>query len=196
MKKVILGLVLLMSFNVFANAAGPTTAVPLYLLRAEADENSELIGLTTGGDFASKPAGAVMLDNLNIDQRKKNLVFYFCGGAAADKTFGYKIWAWRSNNGMAELIAEGTGVLGTQAVVKYPHTGTAATNKFWADTLTITTQGTPETFQVADAAGGDRTAKLFGYNCGYEWIYCEITDADGSTGDEAGVISVYYAYFK
>jgi hypothetical protein len=128
----------------------------------------------------------------------KNLVFYFCGGSAADKTFGYKIWAWKFGGGMAELIAEGTGTLGTQAVVKYPHNGQTATNRFWADTLSISDggQGTPETFQIADGTGTNRCAKIYGYNCGYEWIYCEITDADGTTGTEAGWITVYWSYFN
>jgi hypothetical protein len=170
----------------------------LMLLRAENNEDAVAIDLTTSGDFASKPVSAIQVPMLPLSQQTqvKNLVFYFCGGAAADKTFGFKIYGWRNNGGMAELIAEGTGTLGTQAVVKYPHNGAAATNKFWADTLAISAQGTPETFQVADASGGNRCAKLFGYNCGYEWLYCEISSADGTTGAEAGNITVYWSYFN
>ncbi len=194
MKKIVLVMILVLSGFCIAD----DTAVPLKLLRAEANENETLIDLTTSGDFASKPAGVMKINNLNTDPRKKNLVFYFCGGTAADRKFGYKIWAWRSENGMAELVVQGTGVLGTQAVVKYPHNGATATSKFWADTLSITSgaQGTPETFGVADGSSADRCAKLYGYNCGYQYIYCEITDADGVTGTEAGLVSVYVTWFK
>ena len=109
---------------------------------------------------------------------------------------------------MAELIAEGTGTLGTQAVVKYPHNGAIAVNRFWVNHLNITseTQLTPAVFVIKgniengcdspDDPACAGCAKLYGYNCGYEWIYCEISSADGETGTEAGWITVYYSYFN
>ena len=166
------------------------SAVSSYsVLRAEADENSSLIDLTTEGDFDQRPAGA-----RRIRDNGKSLQAIFCGGAAADKTFAYKIYAWRADNGPCELLAYGTGVLGTQAVVKYP-SGGDATNKFWADTLTITYQGMPEMFYLADNEGNNRVAKMYGNLSRYEWIYAEITAADGATGDEAGDVSVYFTLF-
>jgi hypothetical protein len=202
MKKIVIMFFIVMSLCCASMAVETVSngiCAPLELFRAEANENSTLIDLTTTGDFTHKPTAAKHIPVVQYTQQTqvKNVVFYFCGGSAANKTFGYKIWAWR-NNGMAELVAEGTGTLGTQAIVKYPNNSTTATNKYWADTLTISSggQGTPETFQVADGSGADRCAKLYGYNCGYEWFYCEITDADGTTGSEAGLVSVYWSYFN
>jgi len=168
---------------------------PYHLLRAEANENASTIDLTSEGDFASKPSGAVRLISLGEAGPANAIQFIFCGGAAADKTFSWKIYAWRRSNGPCEFIASGTGTLGTQAVVKYPLDGSTATNKFWADTLAVSEQGALKTFSLADASGNNRVAKLYGDLCGYEWIYIEITSADGSTGTEAGNISVYYSYF-
>lgn len=165
------------------------------LLRAEADENSSTIDLTSAGDFAQKPSAAIRLP-ANGDSGYANAVqLIFCGGSAADKTFSYKLYGWRNGNGPAEMLATGTGTLGTQAVVKYPHNSNTATNKFWADTLAISDQGAVKTFYVSDASGANRVAKLYGDICGYEWLYCEITGADGATGNEAGDVSVYFSYF-
>jgi len=181
------------------NSVTYTAYAPYRLLRAEADENASEIGLTTEGDFAQKPAGAISLSSVlsagALHYPVNAIQFIFCGGAAADKTFSWKIYAWRVTNGPAELLAYGTGTLGTQAVVKYPDSGSTATSKFWTDTLAISAQGLPKTFTLADYAGGNRVAKLTGDLCGYDWIYCEITSADGTTGVEAGDISVYYSHF-
>jgi len=169
-----------------------SSASPYYLLREEANNTPTDISLTDSGDFASKPSDA---KDIIRDALAPNAIqFIFAGGDAADKSFSWAIYAWRSQNGMAELLAKGTGTLGTQAVVKYPHNGTAATNKYYADTLTITEQGLPKTFQVADAGGNNRTAKLYGDICGYRYVYCVVSNAGGS-GVEAEKISVYYSTF-
>lgn len=161
------------------------------LLRDAANEDSSLVTLATAGDFANKPAGAVQLD-----ADANAIAVIICGGTAADKTLAWKAYGWRRNNGPAELIAYGTATLGTQQVVKYPDTGTApAATKYWADTITITEQAWLSTVWTADAAGNNRVGKLIFDQCGYEWLYFEITSADGSTGTEAGLVSVYYAYY-
>jgi len=163
-------------------------------LRAEADENASTIDLTTAGDFASMPAGAVKLlardDGTGSGVNMIELVF--CGGSAANKTFTYTIYAWRAGNGMARLVATGTGTLGTQAVVIYPG-GSTATSKYWADTLSVTSRWIKSVVSSAET-GSNETASLAFDGFGFEWIYVEITAADGATGDEAGDISVYYAY--
>jgi len=168
---------------------------PYHLLRSEGNEDANTIDLTTAGDFDSKPAGAKKLVSSGEAGPVNAIQFIFCGGPAPDKTFSWTIYAWRRNNGPCELIAFGTATLGTQAVVKYPHNKAAATNKYWADTLNVSFQGSLKTFSLADAAGNNHVAKLYGDLCGYEWVYVEITDADGSTGTEAGNVSVYYSYF-
>ena len=171
-----------------------TYHAPYSVLRAEANEDAA-IDLTTAGDFANKPASALQIRASDGGESAVNgIQLTFCGGSAADKTFGYKVYMWRKTNGPAELVCSGVGTLGTQAVVKYPHNKATATNKFWADTLTatdvwITAVG------LADEGGNNRVAKISFDMFGYEWIYVEITNADGSTGTEAGSIIVYYSFF-
>jgi len=160
------------------------------LLRAEADEDSSTVTLTTAGDYANKPSGAVPLD---CDVNAMQIII--CGGSAANKTFSWKLYLYRSRNGPAEFAAEGTGILGTQQVVYYPDTGEAATSKFWADTLVITNDDWLTGVSVLDGAGDNRVAKILLDGCGYSWAYLEITSADGETGDEAGDISGYYSYY-
>lgn len=161
------------------------------VLRAEADEETAL-DLTSAGDFANKPSGAVEIkgdDNHRTPANK--IAIIMCGGSAAGKTFTYKIYGWARANGPAELICTGTGTLGTQAVVKYPHSGNAASSKFWADTLSCTERwiGSCES---SDASGNNEVAKITFDLHGLRWIQVEITDADGATGDEAGDVSAYY----
>ena len=56
-------------------------------------------------------------------------------------------------------MATGTGILGSQAVVKYPHNAAPATNKFWADTLVITNEYWMKEIE-ATAAGGNSVSKM------------------------------------
>jgi len=172
-----------------------TYHAPYTLLRAEANEDATALDLTTKGDFANMPATAVRLgSNAGANNAVGALQLIFCGGAAADKTFTYTIYAWRTGNGPAEFVATGTGTLGTQAVVAYPHNRATATAKFWADTLTVTGRWN-KTVTSTDTSGNNQVAKLLFDFCGYEYIYVEISSADGSTGTEAGNVSVYYSYF-
>lgn len=168
-----------------------TVHVGYNLLRSAANEDTSLVTLATAGNFANKPSGAIQLDaDVN------GLSFIICGGSAADKTLSWKAYAWRRSNGPAEMIAYGTATLGTQQVVLYPDTGAApAATKYWADTISITEQAWLSTVWTADAAGNNRVGKLVLDPCGYEWVYFEITSADGATGTEAGLVSVYYAYY-
>ena len=190
----------------------------LYVARLENHEDGSggtapaAIDLTAAGDFANLPANTIVLDlskysvyateqkdaSIRPIHKANGIEFFFCGGSAANKTFGYKIIAWKNENGMARLLAVGTGILGTQAVVYYPHDPTAAaTNKFWADTLTVTSSNTNwlKPVKSSDTNGNNTAASVWTDDCGYRFWKIEITDADGSTGDEAGNISVYWGFF-
>jgi hypothetical protein len=89
-------------------------------------------------------------------------------------------------------LAVGTGELGTQAVVTYPHNGVTATNKFWADNLVITYENWPKDLEATDTGNSNSVASVWMDDCGYRYWKVEITDADGSTGTEAGNIASYW----
>lgn len=182
-----------------------TISHKLFTMRVEADEDGSLLDLTSAGDFASKPAAALDLFEKDIitpgpvlgrpELVPNGLGLMFTGGSAANKTFGWRLLAWLNENGPARLVAVGTGILGTQAVVKWPHTGIAASNKFWADTLTVTFENWPKTLRSNDTTGHNTMTDVWFDSAGWRFWYVEITDADGSTGDEAGDIAVWYWYF-
>lgn len=185
-----LGLLLVWGFQ-----ALDTVHKEFILLRAEANEDASTIDLTSEGDFASKPASAVQLiartDGTGHGGNAMELIF--CGGDTANDTFGYKIYAWRCTNGPARMAATGIGTLGTQAVVKYPHSGSTATNIYWADTLTVTHRWL-RTVTSTDTSGNNETASIVLDMSGYEFFHVEITNADG-TSTKAESVSVYYSYF-
>ena len=165
------------------------------LLRAEGNEDSTALDLTTKGNFANKPSTAVQLTpNTGYGNGVQNLLeVAACCGAAANKTFTMTLFGWRAENGMAKRICSVACTAGTQAVIAYPHSAAVATNKFWADTMVVTSYW-PLTIYDGDNAGGDAVASLILDLTGYEYIYAEISGADGTTGAEAANVSVYYSY--
>ena len=162
-------------------------------MRASAVEDTA-IDLTTAGNFANMPAGAIQLrarpDGEGHGGNALELIF--AGGATANETFTYKIYAWRRTNGVARMVATGTGTLGTQAVILFP-SGTSGTSRLWADTLTVTKRWLTNVAST-DIAGNNEVASLQFTTAGYEWFYVEITDAS-NTGSEAGNVSVWYSYY-
>lgn len=171
--------------------------------------------IATKGDFANMPtgsgtnySGALDLFERSVYTTDKQaapvapvlkpngIEFFFAGGSAAGKEFGWELYAWRNGNGMARHVATGTGILGTQAVVKWPHDpNTAVANMFWADTLTVTMENWLKPIKSTDTVGNNTVASIWTDNCGYRYWYIVITGADGETGDEAGNVSVYWGYF-
>lgn len=179
----------------------PTLAHQYFIARNEADEDSSPLDLTSEGDFASMPSedgdflGAVDVnDGLSSLMKVDAITFAFTGGAAANKTFTWKLFAWKTKNGAARQVAEGTGILGTQAVVKYPHNAETATNKFWADTLTVTWWNWYKRVDSTDTTGHNTVAEIWLDAFGWRYWHVEIADADGETDTEAGDIASYYGY--
>ena len=181
----------------------------MYVARNEADENGasgapDIFVLETASDFANKPATALDLQALDLFSPKatklranliqNGIAFSFAGGAAADKTFTYDIFAWGNENHPAKHLINGTGILGTQQVVKYPHNGETATSKFWADTLVVTWENIAKEVEVT-STGRNTISEVWFDATGYRYFFTQISDADGSTGTEAGDISVFYRFF-
>ena len=180
-----------------------TLSHKIRIARNEANEDSSLLDLTSEGDHASMPSelgatGTGVIDVLSdkyageTETEVNGIELYFCGGSAAGKTFGWRILAWRNCNGPARLAAVGTGELGTQALVTYPHNGETATNKFWADNLVITWSNWPKDMEATDTGNSNSVASVWFDFSGYRYFKVEITDADGSTGTEAGNVAAYW----
>ncbi len=187
-----------------------TLAHGLKIARNEADEDGTLLDLATLGNYANRPAilgetGIGVIDLLadkhiaETEMEINGIEFFFSGGSAANKTFGWRILAWKTANGMARLAGIGTGILGTQAVVIYPLVpgggAIAASNKFWADTLVVSKKNWPKGIETTGTTALDSAASIWMDDAGYRFWKVEITDADGSTGDEAGDIAAWYGYW-
>lgn len=192
-KKMLWLIVLLVVLTVMGSTyvVQETIHQPYKVLRAEASEDTAIV-LTTAGAFASKPSSAISLKTTTSNSTANALQITVIGGDAANDTFSWRLYAWRVSNGPAELIAYGTGILGTQQVTTYPQGGTA-TSKFWADSFTITTQYWLTTVSVS-TVGGNSVASMWFDTCGYEWYYIEITEADGSS-TQAESLTAYYSFF-
>jgi hypothetical protein len=175
----------------------------LFVARQEAAANSTFSdNLATQGDFANKPNGAVdVLDLIRLDPtvsdtkdpsifadtKVNGIEFMFAGGDANDDEFTWKLYAWKNENGPARLAAEGTGILGSQAVVKWPHNGADVSGKFWADTLVVTAERWIKDVE-ATTAGGDSVSSVWIDCAGYRYFYIEIPTS-------VGKMSCYVGYW-
>jgi hypothetical protein len=165
------------------------------LLRAEANEDAVAIDLTTGTSHASIPAGAITLQSKEKGSAHgTGIAIIACAGAAADKTFTIKIYSWRYANGVAQRLASIACTTGTAGVVTYPHSGDAATDKFWVDTAVVTSYRGASVYAL-DNAGGNAITEIVVSNDGFDKIFAEISSADGVTGTEAANVSLYYTQF-
>lgn len=173
-----------------------TYNAPYMVLRTATDEDAATlaacIDLTTAGDFDSMDSAAVQLKTDAGRSEKSNLEIIFLGGGGNNYTFSWALYVWRNTNGPCRLAAYGTGVLGTQAVVKYPHNKSTASSKWWADTLTVTESYLARAV-TASPGGHNSVASLQCDMFGYEYVCAKIYNASDS-GTEAGNIGVYYSY--
>ncbi len=180
-----------------------TIVSPYNVLRAEAIEDAStvagLIDLTTQGDFANRSTELSPIDIITEGNklpgvtRKNKIQIIICGGDAANDTFDYGLYGWRHLNGPAEFMASGSGILGTQAVIIYPQGG-AATSKFWADKLTVTSRWLGGKVRSTDISGNNEVAKLFFDFYGYRYLAIGFADCDGTTGIQAGDLTAYWAF--
>lgn len=182
----------------------------LFVARNEADENGAsgapaVFVLATEGNFAQMPSTALDLLKLDLfspretkhfaEMNQNGIAFSFAGSSAANKTFTYDIFTWGNENSPARHAVNGTGILGTQQVIVYPHNNIAAPGRFWADTLTVAWENWPKEVEATDITGHNTVAEVWLDDTGSRFWFIQISDADGSTGTEAGDISVFYRYF-
>ncbi len=181
-----------------------TLSHKLFVARPEAAANTTFSDdLATKGDFANKPAGTIdILDVSRLNpvtetakdvsihpiSKVNGIVFNFAGGNADDDAFTWKIFAWRNENGPATLAATGTGILGSQAVVVWPHNpGVPVSNRFWADTLVVTNDYWIKEIE-ATAVGSNSVSNVWFDAAAYRYFYVEIPSS-------VGVMSSFFGYF-
>ena len=181
-----------------------TISHKLFVARAAATEDT-LLDLTTKGNFAQKPATALDLLKDSIawspdtvrDASVRPIIkgggiaFSFCGSTAADQNFLWYLKAWGNENSPCKYAAYGTGKLGTQAVVKYPHNNTAVANMFWADTLVVTAYNWQKPWKSTDTAGLNSVAEIWSDHCGFRYWLVEIKTT-GATATAATTLATYY----
>lgn len=176
-----------------------------HVIRASAAEDAAdfatAIALATNkGDFANKPSGAFQIKSrAAISSRSEGYslggawVFTICGVGQDDDDFSFNLVGWAKTNGMAQIICEGDGILGTQDVVIYP-SGSAVTDGLWADTINL--DETTKWPAVAVYNSGDNeVACLIVDTTGLEWIQFVVYDSLGAQAGEANSTTVYGRHY-
>lgn len=154
-------------------------------------DDAAVIGVTTR-NFANMNSGTG--NAVKIGERLEDIIITFLG-KLTDQTasFTWRLYGYRKDNGMGEMIAYGTGNLGDVAATVHPITGVAATDLFYADYLTITAQYNPTLVSIVDIAGASgEVAKIFFTNPGFEYLLMELTDCDAGTGNETDQLEAIY----
>ena len=148
------------------------------------------------GGFANKTSGAFQIRSRSaISSRSEGYsfggawIFSFCGVGVENDTFSFNLVGWAKTNGMAQVIAEGDGVLGTQDVVIYP-SGAAVTDGFWVDTINLDETTKWPSVAVYNS-GDDEVALLVVDMTGLEWVDFITYDALSSQAGEANSVGVY-----
>jgi len=184
-----------------------TLAHRLFPARATATEDT-LLDLTTKGDFAQKPSGALDLLKYSVALspeverdapvrpilKQNGIAFMFTVSTAAGKTFNWHMKAWLNENGPAKYVAAGTGIAGTQAVVKYPHNGVAVANVFWADTIVVTAFDWYKTVKATPPSTAlNSMSEVWLDDAGFRYWLPEIITT--GTSDPATTVTVFYHYW-
>ena len=160
------------------------------------------IDLTSEGDFAQKPTadvangylGAFDISKTITNEIKANgVAFGFIGTGGENYGFKWRLYTWRSGNGCARYVAAGTGTLGTQEVVRYPHNSSAVSSAYWADTLTVDWYNWYKQITSTDTTGHNTQAEIWLDACGSRHWYIEIAPPDA--GNAAVLVGAYYGYF-
>ncbi|MEE9365885.1 MAG: hypothetical protein V3W44_04275 [Dehalococcoidales bacterium] len=150
------------------------------------------------GDFANKPSGAFRIpatDNKTIIPGQSispgvAWIFALCGTDTANDTFSFTMVGWADGNGMAQVMAHGDCILGTQDVVLYPHDSSTATSAFWSDTNNLDALDLWPSINEYNNANNEVGIIAVDLT-GLEYVQFFIYEADGTTGVEAVNVTVY-----
>ena len=168
---------------------------PWNRLRAPANEDASPIDLTTQGNWANKPSGAIQIampmQENEMPYVSTDVAIAIAAGSAADKTLTWRLFALALTNGMIQQVAYGTATTGTQAVNIYPN-GDSASNIYWCDTIVVTEYYWPKPVKATPNAGNNSVGMVSLDLLNWSWWHIQIEDADGVTGDQAGNVSVWY----
>jgi len=166
------------------------------VLRAEADEDSTPLDLTTKGDYDQMPSGGIEIEMpAALLKVPMHLAVIACAGAAQGKTFTVTYYGAAVQNGPSQVLCVVDYTTGTQAVVKYPHNKETATNKFWADTAVVTERWA-NGITVGDGDGNNGIAEVrIPYIRGLGRVFAQVSAADGATGNEAGDVTIYHRLY-
>lgn len=167
----------------------------LKTLRMHAVNDVTLVDIATKGDFGNKPSNAVKVND-DRDSSYTNAIQIQFVGDVDGTTFTWLLYGWRKNNGMANLMCKGTGIVGPMKVVVIPSTigdflgGNVGDDSVfeYADTLVITENNFVKPFNVTDSGNGG-AAILSGDLCGFTDLYLEIQDSTPNVGG----ISAFFA---
>ena len=148
---------------------------------------------TSAGDFANMTDDAYQIRPYGYAPQGSysagaGWLFAFCGTDASNETFSFTMVGWAHGNGMAQVLCEGDGVLGTQDVVTYPG-GSTATNAYWADTINLDEVTKWPEIGTYNASGDNEVALIGADLAGIEYIDFVFYDAGGSS--ETTSIGVY-----
>ncbi len=179
-----------------------------HVVRAAAAEDgatfAAVYDLAAGeGDFASKDTSTVaaggpfkiISHSANIAHRGEGYspggawMFTIGGVGLENDVFSFNLVGWAKTNGMAQIICEGNGVLGTQDIVIYPG-GSAVTDGLWADTITLDETTKWPSVAVYNSSD-DEVANMVVDTTGLEWVQFVVYDALGAQAGEANSVAVY-----
>ena len=152
-----------------------------------AADNTLSAALATAGDFGSKPATAIDINKGLTNTIKVNGIFFTFCGETDNSAFTWKLYGYKSSNGPAELAADGTGIIGTQKIVKFPHNDEES-NILWADTIVVSNEYWFKDVESTDIAGNNSVAKCWLDACGYRYWVVEIPTSDTN-------MASYYGYW-
>jgi len=176
----------------------------LYVARATAVEDTSLLDLTTSGDFANMPSDVLDLALQDVSSplqfgpvppiiKQNGLRFLICSNGDENSTFAWYLKTWGNENWPCKYVATGTGTIGTQAVVTYPHNG-VATGQVWADTLVVTWHNWPKGVVATDTVGHNSYSEIWLDGSGSRyWLFEIDTSANGA--GETTVYTVFYGYW-